>query len=116
MYIKDKDLLKQIIISKGKGKLTRKAEGMLFTLATNVTFKMSYYDHNTKHDCMMQGVYRLLLGWKHFDTKKYDCALPYFTEVFKRGIAEGYNMLKNIKSGECVRTINIQSEKIKFLY
>ena len=99
-YLNDSELYYEIVISKGRGKLTRKAERMLILIANNTIRKKqsTYKTVEDMEDCLQQGLMRLFENWKGFNDKKYSLALPYFTEVFKRGIADGFNVLNNKKS------------------
>lgn len=99
-YLNDSELYYEIVISKGRGKLTRKAEKMLILIANNTIRKKqsTYRTVEDMEDCLQQGLMRLFENWKGFNDKKYSLALPYFTEVFKRGIADGFNVLNNKKS------------------
>ena len=93
-YLLDNDLLYQIIISKAKGDLTKEAKDYLVLLATHVFQKKQHhiYDPKTREDCFQSGVLQLLTNWKSFNEKKFDKAIPYFTELFKRSIAESINI------------------------
>jgi len=99
-YVNDNDLVYEIMLSQGKGLLTKKAEKMLILIAKNAILKKrSYYQETQDYDdCYQEGVLMLLLNWKKFNHKKYYYALPYFTEIFKRGLAFGYNKSVNKKN------------------
>jgi hypothetical protein len=92
-YIKDNDLYYEIVLSKGRGKLTRKAEQMFILLANNIIRKKAYYNPDDRADCLNTAIFQLLNNWKSFNEKKYALALPFFTEVAKRGLAAGFNEL-----------------------
>lgn len=99
-YLNDTDLYYEIILSKGKGLLTRKAEHYFQLIATNTIRRKAkdYKDEDEMRDCLQNGLLIMLENWKNFNEKKFKLALPYFTEVFKRGIAAGYNEIYNKKS------------------
>ncbi|MCK9445833.1 hypothetical protein M0Q50_02955 [bacterium] len=99
-YLNDTDLYYEIILSKGKGYLTRKAEHYFQLIATNTIRRKAkdYKDEDEMRDCLQNGLLIMLENWKNFNEKKFKFALPYFTEVFKRGIAAGYNEIYNKKS------------------
>lgn len=101
-YVKEIDLLYEIILSKGKGNLTKKAEKYL-TLIAYETFhvfdgKFEYKDIDERNDCLYEGILQLLSNWRKFNEKKFKKVLPYYTEIFKRAVFNGYNKLKNKKS------------------
>jgi len=112
--INKEDLYKEIVIAKYYGRLTRKGEKMLVELAERAIRKKirSYKNTDDMHDCLYTGIKTILSNWFQFDEEKYDNAFAYFTEVFKRGIAEGMNELyrrKGQKKGEKITVISMNS-------
>jgi hypothetical protein len=99
-YLNDNDLYFEICLSKGRGKLTRNAEKMFILIAKETIRKKeaSYKNRDDRDDCIQQGLLRMFENWKGFNEKKFSLALPYMTEIFKRGIADGWNTLSNKKS------------------
>jgi len=111
-YIDDTDLYFEILISKGKGKLTRKAEKMIILIGEEMIkkFDRKYKTSDDKYDCMQQGIMMMLLNWKLFNEKKYASAFPYFSEICKRGIAGGLNVIYQKKNNQEVpRMISLSS-------
>ena len=100
LYLNDRDLYYEIVLSKGKGKLTKRAEHMLMLIAENFIRKFDklYKSKDDKMDCFQQCLLHLFSNWKSFNDKKYCNSLPFFTEVCKRGLADGNNLIKNKKS------------------
>lgn len=95
----------EIILSKGKGKLTKKAEIMMVNLATNAITKPVYhnYPEDDKNDMIQTGIFNMLNNFQNFNPDKTNSAFNYFTEVFKRGTNEAYKILynkKGLKKGE----------------
>ena len=99
-YLEDRDLYYQLVISKGRGKLTRQAQEMLILIANNTIRKKerNYNNMDDRNDCIQQGLLHMFQNWKNFNPKKYDTAFPYFTEIFKRGLADGINIINNKKN------------------
>lgn len=99
-YLSDRELVYEIIVSKGKGKLTKKAEKMLTLIAYNVIRKKdkSYRSYDDRMDCLQEGLCHLFINWKGFNELKYSAAMPYYVEIFKRGLACGLNAIQNRKS------------------
>ena len=93
MYLNNRDLYIEVIVSKAQGKLTRNAEKMLELLAKKTIKKMRYYDNNDKMDCYQSGLLDMFQNWYNFNEDKSVNAFAYFTEIFKRGMAKGYNEL-----------------------
>jgi hypothetical protein len=98
-YLEDRDLYYEIVLSKGKGYLTRKAEHYFELIATNTIRRLAhkYRDDEEMMDCLQHGILIMFENWYNFDEKKYKYALPYFTEIAKRGFTAGYNELHGRK-------------------
>ena len=109
-YLEDCDLYYEIVLSKGKGYLTRKAERYFELIAKNAIRKLSsrFKDEDEMNDCMQTGRLVLLEKWYNFDEKKFKYALPYFSEVAKRGFTAGYNECRGRKPHQ-------QNNFIKFI-
>ena len=96
-YLNDTELVYEIILSKGKGMLTNKGAKMLILIANNIMRRMKgrYKDKMDFEDCYQQGIYRVLNNWDSFNEKKFSKALPFYSEIMKRGIAESWNQVYN---------------------
>ena len=99
-YLNDSDLYYEIVISKGQGFLTRKAENYFSLIANNLIRKMAkrYKDEDERLDCLQNGLLIMFENWYNFNEKKYKSALPYFTEIAKRGMTYQFNELRGKKS------------------
>ena len=82
-----------MIVSKAQGRLTKKAAKMLELLTRETIKKMRYWSNDDKMDCYQSGLLDMFQNWYNFNEEKSVNAFAYFTEVFKRGIAKGYNEL-----------------------
>ena len=109
-YLEDCDLYYEVVLSKGKGYLTRKAEHYFELIARNSIRKLSskFRDEDEMNDCLQTGLLSLFQNWYNFDEKRFKYALPYFTEVAKRGFTQGSNEIRGIKSHQ-------QKNYIKFI-
>ena len=87
----------EIIISKGKGKLTRNAENMIIILATNAIRKKPFYNPDDKDDCLQLSLFNMFNNWHNFNPDKTDNAFAYFTEIAKRSWTEMLNFIHNKK-------------------
>ncbi len=92
-YLNNKELYIEIIVSKAQGKLTRSAEKMLELLAKKTIKKMRYWSNDDKLDCYQSGLLDMFQNWYNFNEDKSINAFAYFTEIFKRGLAKGWNDL-----------------------
>jgi hypothetical protein len=101
-YIDDTTFTYEIIISKGKGYLTRKSENMIIKIGEEMIkkFERKYKTSDDKYDCMQQGILMMLQNWQGFNEKKYSSAFPYFSEICKRGIAGGLNVIYQKKNNQ----------------
>lgn len=96
-YIDKKELYHEICISKEQDELTPKAQAMLIKLANRIITKMSYDSYDDKKDCLQEGLLALFARWRSFKPEKSENAFAYYTEVFKRGSAKGYNEITDKK-------------------
>jgi hypothetical protein len=101
-YLNDSDLYYEIVLSKGKGFLTKKAERMFILIGENMirTKNNKYKTSDDRDDCLQTGLLFMFEKWTGFDEKKFKLALPYFSEIFKRGMAQGYNDVINKKTNQ----------------
>lgn len=97
VYLKNKDFVVEIVISKEQKQLTYKAQQMMILLANKTIKKMRYYNPIDKEDCLQTGLLVMFSNWQNFDVTKSTNAFAYFTEIFKRGIARGFNELHKYK-------------------
>lgn len=106
--INNKELLYEIIISKGKGKLTKNAEQMLITLAVKLNRRFVYWNPDDRQDCLQNAIYTLLIQWHKFDETKNTNCFSYFTEIAKRAMAMQLNDIhyKNLKGKLDVVSLN----------
>ena len=96
-YLNAKELYIEILVSKAQGKLTRRAESMLNLLGERIIRKFYYANPDDGLDCYQNGMYMIYKNWYQFDENKTTNAFAYYTEIFKRGIAAGYNKITKNK-------------------
>ena len=104
----------QILLSKGKGKLTKPAEKMIVDLAYNAIRKKTYYLQEDKEDALQTSLFNMLNNWLSFNPEKTENAFAYFTEIHKRSTTEsinGFYMKKGLKKEEqkYIKCISINS-------
>ena len=99
-YINNIDLYCEIVVSKEMGKLTKGAQTMLYVLGKNIIRKFRYKDDDDRLDCLQTGLLDMYANWYNFDENKSSNAFAYFTEVFKRGTARGWNQLHKRKGDD----------------
>ncbi len=108
MYLSNKELYVEIIVSKAQGKLTRSAEKMIELLATKTIKKKRYWSEDDKMDCYQSGLLDMYQNWYNFNEEKSGNAFAYFTEIFKRGTAKGFNEIYK-KKGDNENNIKLIS-------
>lgn len=107
-----KELYIEIVISKGRGRLTKRAQELLLKLAKNAIRKKQYYAEEDREDCSQTALLVIFQNWHNFNPEKFSNAFAYFTEIFKRGIAQGLNELhrkRGEEKGVRIRTVSINS-------
>jgi hypothetical protein len=109
-YLSDSDMIYQIILSKGKGYITKELERMIILLCNRLIMKMHYYNDDDRNDCLQQAILSTLENILKFDEKKYVRCFPFCTEIAKRGLAHGWNIINEIDSSsrkiEKIRNLN----------
>ena len=68
-YLDDRELYYEMVVSKGKGKLTRRAASLLILIAEN-TIRKKERNYNTtddRNDCIQQGSLHMFQNWKNFN-------------------------------------------------
>jgi len=110
MYLNNRELYIELVVSKAQGRLTRNAQKMLELLAKKTIKKMRYWSNDDKLDCYQSGLLYVFQNWYNFNEEKSVNAFAYFTEIFKRGIAKGYNDLYKKKGDNehQIRLISIE--------
>ncbi len=111
IYLKNKDFYSEILKSKEINELTPQAQQMMILLANKTIKKMRYYNPIDKEDCLQTGLMIMFSNWRNFDETKSTNAFAYFTEIFKRGIAKGFNELYKLKGDpeRKIKTVSINS-------
>jgi len=112
MYLSNKELYVEIIISKAQGRLTRRAELMLELLSKKTIKKMRYWNNEDRLDCLQSGLLDMFDNWYNFNEEKSKNPFAYFTEIFKRGMAKGFNSLykqKGYNENFPIKTYSINS-------
>lgn len=97
VYLENRDLYIEILISKEMGILTKKASDMFQIIGKGVISKFRYSDPDNKMDSYQCGMLKMFKFWYNFDENKSHNAFAYFTEIFKRGMAEGFKEVRGEK-------------------
>jgi DNA-directed RNA polymerase specialized sigma24 family protein len=73
---------------------------MLMLLGKKLQSKMYYRDLDDKHDCLQEAMYSVFKFWYNFDELKGDNAFSYYSEIVKRGLAQGWNKQHKTKGAD----------------
>lgn len=86
VYLKNVDLLNEVIKSKQNGEPTPELINMFILMVDKISTKYSYQDESLRNDTKQNALICLLENWKKFDEAKYTNAFAYFTQIIKNGI------------------------------
>ncbi len=92
-YLRNKELLEEIRLSKDQDELTRKAQNMLILLTKKVNMKFKYVNTQDREDCIQTALLTVFSKWRSFNPEKSSNAFAFYTEVIKRAHAKGYGDL-----------------------
>lgn len=109
IYLKPKEFYKEIVQSQKDDMLTKRAEEMLILLANRTIKKKTYKNVADKEDCLQTGLMIMFTNWRCFDPDRATNPFPYFTEIFKRAMAKGYNDLYKKKGDPNAVCLSIES-------
>ena len=93
IYVSNKDLLREIILSKEQDELTYNAVKMLQLIAENLAKKKHYKCPEDKEDCIQTAMLDIALYWKSYDPERYINPFAYYTSMLCNGLAKGWNRL-----------------------
>ena len=96
-YINNKEFFYEIVVSKARGNLTRKATDMIILLGERFYRKFYYADPQDREDTLQQAMLVTFEQWMGFDEERFDNAFSYYTEVIKRGHTMGWRHLTHLK-------------------
>lgn len=88
-YVSNKELYKEMIVSINMGKLTPRAQQMLYLMCNRAADMFSYESDELKQECISTAYEHIFRSWIHYDLE-YTNAFAYFTEGIKRAIYHGY--------------------------
>lgn len=93
VYLTNKELYKEIVISKNQGKRTPQLDRMIISLAKNMIKKKIYTNPQDREDILSTMIYKMMRYYAGFNEERFDNAFAYMSEIAKRGLAEGFNQL-----------------------
>lgn len=93
IYVKNSDLLREIIKSKEQKKLTPEALAMLMRIANEGNKKLRYKNPLDKEDCISSAIEDLLRYWDRFDPAKSNNPFAFYTQMCKNGYGKAWKKL-----------------------
>lgn len=110
-YITNTELYYEIVVSKALGRLTPKAEKMLYLLGKNIIKKFYYANPDDRQDSLQLAYLDVFSNWYNFDEGKGTNVFSYYSEILKRGCAKSWNQLKKQKgtNGVYVKMVSLDS-------
>jgi len=98
VYVSNKELCKEIIISKEKGQLTPEALRMLDRMVKEISKVFKYKMEEDKEDCQSFAMEDVIKYWNRFNPEKSNNAFAFYTQMIKNGYAKGWRRLYPVKS------------------
>ena len=93
-YIKNKDLLAEIILCKDSSlAYTNELIDMFFKISEKLSHSFHYKNPEDKKDCIIVGVEDAFKYFHRFDSKKSKNAFAYITQIVKNGMAKSYRQI-----------------------
>ena len=93
IYVSNKDLLREIKLSKERDQLTYNAVKMLQLIAENLAKKKHYKCPEYKEDCIQTSMLDIALYWRSFDPEKYNNPFAYYTSMLCNILVKDYNII-----------------------
>lgn len=109
-YLKNKDFLRELMISKERGELTANAVVMIMKISNKACGRLTYKHEEDRQDSIATGIQKCLMYWKNFNPEKSKNAFAYFTQICKNGFTESFNKLHPISESNVV---SISNENIR---
>ena len=109
-YLKNNDLLNEVIKSKQNGnEPTPELINMFILIVDNLITKYSYQDVSLADDCKQSALLNMLENWHKFNELKYTNAFAYITQIAKHSIYMFFTTFygKRKVAREGVKTISL---------
>lgn len=96
-YLKNKDLILEVMRSKEEGRLTNRAVDMFRKIAKESNKNLSYKDPMDKEDCISAALEDMIKYWDRFDPSVSTNAFAFYSQMAKNGFAKGWKKLHHPK-------------------
>lgn len=90
IYVGEDELVREVIISKGKGKITKELERMFLLMMNNINDYLKWKFNFHTDDGLSRACYCLYKYWNKYDLTKDTKCFAYYTQVINMGWLQGY--------------------------
>ncbi len=97
-YVDPEEFRKEILASKEKNELTKRAVEMIQLMAQETSKKLKYKDEEDRKDCIAFAIMDVVKYWRSFDPEKSKYPFAYYTQIIKNGFAKGWKKLHPLSS------------------
>lgn len=101
-YVKNSELILEIVECKKNGELSPKAIEMFWKIANEAVKKLKYKNPMDREDCISSAMEDLLRYWKGYDPAKGSNAFAYFSQISKNGYCKIFRKLHPEGAGNMV--------------
>ena len=96
-YVDNREMMREVIISKAQGKLSPKLLEQCIRIVKGVSKKFRYNYEEDRFDVEAYAYEIIIKNWYHFDELKYDNPFAYYTELVKRAFAMQWKQLQKTR-------------------
>ena len=93
-YVDNRDMMKEVIISKAEGRLSRKLLEQCMKIVKGVSKKFRYNYEEDRYDVEAYAYEVIIKNWHNFNEDRYDNPFAYYTELVKRAFALQWKQLQ----------------------
>jgi hypothetical protein len=97
-YVDPEEFRKEILLSKEKDELTRRAIEMFQLMAEGASRRLKYKDEEDRKDCIAFALMDVVKYWRSFNPEKSKYPFAYYTQMIKNGFAKGWRKLHPISA------------------
>jgi len=95
LYVKNKDLRDQLVLSKERNELTKEALDMIILMSNKFSLKFKYQYEDDRKDCVSFAIMDCYKYWRNYNPDKSPNAFSYITQIIKNGFAKSWRQLTN---------------------
>ena len=93
-YVDNREMMREVIISKAIGKLSPKLLEQCMKIVKGVSKKFRYEQEEDRYDCEAYSYEVIIKNWYHFNEEAYENPFAYYTELVKRAFAMQFKKLQ----------------------